>query len=109
MDKQIIICKRKGKIRKENLLYLQGQQAVILDKGFQLVTDYTFPYAGRSACKYQVTDIDGEIIGNISNHFIKAVDHKAGIALLNQLLILIETEIEVFLVLDILKGYPFAD
>ncbi len=78
-------------------------------KAFQFIPDHTLANTRRRSGKYQVTDIDGEIIGNVSDDLVEAVDHDVGIPLLHQFLILVQTEVDVLFVLYILERYPFAD
>src|SRR5580698_2048578 len=93
----------------ERLLDFDRKQTVILYKPFQLVSDHALTHTGRRPCKYQVADIDGEIIGDISDDLVKAVDHHIGVPLLYELLILIHAEIDILLILDILQWDPLAD
>ena len=55
----------------ERLLDFDREQTVILDKPFQLISNHTLTHARRRPRKYQVADIDGEIIGDISDDLVE--------------------------------------
>src|SRR5687767_4215245 len=94
---------------REKLLHIKRKHTVIFNKRFQLIPHHHLPNAGGCAGKDDITDINREEIRDIGHDLVKIVDHVGRIALLDQFLVLIQTEIDILLVLDIAKRDPFPD
>ena len=86
----------------EILLYLERQHAFFLDKCFEFVANHTFTHTGRCSCKNEIPDVNGKVCRNISYDLVEIMKHEAGLSRLHQLLIFIQTKVDLFFIFHIL-------